>query len=167
MELDFLSPDAAIAHDGSLPAMASPLRRALAHGGAHLADLSGLGKAEVRGELSDADVPPGAEALRIASRRHLVISAYEDGARVRAHLASPGRLVVDQTGALAGLAVRGERLMRRLTDLDLTALPAAGMVAQAPAVLARGPGEEEYRLFVPQELGHHLVEVVLDAEQGL
>ena len=72
----------------------------------------------------------------------------------------------DATGALAGLAFEGERLARRLTDLDLERLPAAGGFARIGAILVRDDGER-FRAYFPQELGHYVAEVVLDAIDGL
>jgi hypothetical protein len=75
--------------------------------------------------------------------------------------------VYDATAALAGLEVEGARLMRRLTELDLDALPAVGAVARGtPAVIERLDGER-FRLFVPQELARYVAEVVNDLAEGL
>jgi hypothetical protein len=55
--------------------------------------------------------------------------------------------------------------MRRLTDLDLEALPAAGKVAEVPALVLRdGP---RFRIIFPQEFAHYLGEVVLDVLEGI
>ena len=45
----------------------------------------------------------------------------------RDRLTAPGYRVYDMTAALAALEVEGEDLMRRLTELDLDALPAIGV----------------------------------------
>jgi sarcosine oxidase gamma subunit len=59
-----------------------------------------------------------------------------------------------------------ERLLRRLTDLDLEALPAVGAVAHVPALVVReAPGR--FRLWFPQEYSDYVAEVVLDAWEGL
>ena len=55
--------------------------------------------------------------------------------------------------------------MRRLTDLDLDALPAVGKLAEVPAVVLRDG--DRFRIFFPQELGHYVAEVVLDTLDGL
>jgi len=153
-ELAFLSVDRARSGDGFEPRFASPLARALA-GTTRIRDLSRLGKIEVRGDVDAIDVD--AEVVRLGPRRALVLCEYERCADIRARLTG---LVVDVTGALAGLELEGERVMRRLTDLDLDALPAAGKVAEAPAVVLRDG--ERFRLFFPQELGHYVAAVVLD-----
>jgi hypothetical protein len=70
------------------------------------------------------------------------------------------------SGALAGLALEGEPLLRRLTDLDLNALPAAGGFARIGAIVIRDE-DERFRVYFPQELGHYVAEVVLDALAGL
>ena len=56
--------------------------------------------------------------------------------------------------------------MRRLTDLDLESLPAAGAVAHVQAYVLRDGGDV-FRLFFPQEYGHYLAEVVVDAAEGV
>jgi len=158
-ELAFLSPDRARSEDLFDPRFASPLARVLA-GTTAVQDLSRLGKIEVRGDVDAIDVP--AEVVRITPRRALVLCPFEQCAELRARL--PG-MVIDMTGALAGLELEGERAMRRLTDLDLEALPAAGKVAEVPALVLRdGP---RFRIFFPQEFAHYLGEVVLDVLEGI
>ena len=82
--------------------------------------------------------------------------------RVRA----AGALAYDATGALAGIAIRSEQALRRLTDLDLERLPAAGPFARVPALVLRGE-DGWFRVYVQQELGHYAAESVLDALVGL
>ncbi len=158
-DLSFLSPDAARRESGFEPRLASPLARALA-GAQGVRDLSGLAKIEVRGEL-DA-LPQDADLIRITATRALIVCPSERGAALRRSL--PGR-VFDLTAALAGLELCGEQAMRRLTDLDLEALPAAGKVAEAPAFVFRAG--DTFRIFFPQEYGHYVAEVVLDTLAGL
>lgn len=158
-ELDFLSADRARGEGTFQPRLASPLARVLA-GTAAVRDLSLLGKIEVRGDVDAIDVD--AEVIRITSRRALVLSSYEQCAELRARL--PGT-VIDMTGALAGLELEDERAMRRLTDLDLEALPAVGKVANVPATVLRDGSR--FRIFFPQEFGHYVGEVVLDVLAGL
>jgi hypothetical protein len=160
--LAFLSPDRALAG----PQLASPLARALA-GDTRVRDLSLLGKIEVRG---DVELDVDAEVVRITPRRALVLCPYERCAELRDLLTEPrtGRgsvRAIDVTGALAGLELEGEAPMRRLTDLDLDALPAVGKVAEVPAVVLRDG--DRFRIFFPQELGHYVAEVVLDTLDGL
>jgi hypothetical protein len=159
-ELAFLSPGEARAENGFAPRIASPLARAL-DGAQGLRDLSLLGKLEVRGaavhEL-DADV----EVIAITPARTLVVCPPERCDELRARL--PG-LVVDLTGAFAGIAVESAQLMRRLTDLDLAELPAAGKFAGVPALVSEADGG--FRIFFPQEYGHSVVEAVRDLQNGL
>jgi hypothetical protein len=155
--LGFLSPDLARAGDGFEPRLASPLARALS-GDARVRDLSLIGKLEVRGDVDVADVD--AEVVRISPQRALVLCDYERCAELRARLGG-----IDMTGALAGLELEGEQAMRRLTDLDLDALPAVGKLAEVPAVVIRDG--DRFRIFFPQELGHYVAEVVLDTLDGL
>lgn len=67
--------------------------------------------------------------------------------------------------AHAGIQVTGERLLRRLTDLDLDSLPATGMVAHVRGAVFRDG--DEFRIYFPQEYADHVAEVVLDAIEGL
>ncbi len=158
-ELAFLSPDAARDGGSFEPRVASPLGRALA-GAEGVRDLSGLAKIELRGDHGALAVD--AEIVRIAPGRTLLLCPFEQGAALRRSL--PGR-VYDLTAALAGLELRGEGTMRRLTDLDLDVLPAVGKVAEVPAVVLRDG--DAFRLFFAQEYGHYVAEAVLDVLAGL
>jgi len=158
--LDFLSPDRAEAE----ARWRSPLERALEHAPAEIADISLTGKLDVRGDLDSFDAK-GAELLRITPERGLVLCDFTKTADVRAKLADRF-LVIDMSGALAGLQLRGEALVRRLTDLDLDSLPAVGAVAHVQAYVLRDD-PETFRVFFPQEYGHYLAEVVVDATEGL
>jgi hypothetical protein len=158
--LDFLSPDRADAG----ARWRSPLERGLEHAPPEIADLSLTGKLDVRGDLDLFDAK-GVELVRITPERGLVLCDFTKTGDVRARLAA-GFLVVDLSAALAGLQLRGEALMRRLTDLDLDSLPAVGAVAHVQAYVLRDDAET-FRLFFPQEYGHYLAEVVVDAAEGL
>jgi len=158
--LDFLSPDRADAE----ARWRSPLERALEHAPPEIADLSLTGKLDVRGDLDSLDAK-GVELVRITPERGLVLCDFTKTANVRARLADRF-LVVDLSAALAGLQLRGEALMRRLTDLDLDSLPAVGAVAHVQAYVLRDDAET-FRLFFPQEYGHYLAEIVVDAAEGL
>jgi sarcosine oxidase gamma subunit len=158
--LDFLSPDRADAE----ARWRSPLERGLEHAPPEIADLSLTGKLDVRGDLDSLDAK-GVELVRISPERGLVLCDFTKTANVRARLADRF-LVVDLSAALAGLQLRGEALMRRLTDLDLDSLPAVGAVAHVQAYVLRDDAET-FRLFFPQEYGHYLAEVVVDAAEGL
>jgi sarcosine oxidase gamma subunit len=167
-DLAFLSPNAARA-DSFAPRMTSPL--ALAHARpSGIEDVSlSTGKLEVRGDLTglgdDADV----EVIRVTPERALVLCEYERAASLLAELLGDFRATVDLTGALAGLRIDrpdAERLLRRLTELDLDRLPAVGAVARVPVHVLRD-GPTAFRLFFPQEYGHYFAEVVIDAAEGL
>jgi sarcosine oxidase gamma subunit len=165
--LEFLSSRPAAAAEFR-PRLRSPLDGALraVPPGIRLHDLSlVLAKFEVRGDL---DAVAGAELIRITPRRGLVLAAEADGEALQARLRGQVATVIDRTGALAALRLEGRdaaTLLRRLTDLDLERLPAAGAVARVPA-LVRGGGEA-FELFWPQEYGHYLAQVVVDTAAGL
>ncbi|MBA2474580.1 MAG: hypothetical protein H0V40_01290 [Actinobacteria bacterium] len=164
-ELEFLSTDRTRTGGGFEPVFRSPLADALAAAGPDVRDLSALGKVEVRGDVEGFDGLASAERIPLTPGRTLFLCAPEETARLREALADPSRTVVDVTGALAGLELRGERLLRRLTDLDLDGLPAVGAVARVTTIVLRTG--EEFRLFFPQEYARSMAEVVLDAAAGL
>jgi hypothetical protein len=105
------------------------------------------------------------ELVRLSPRRGFVFTP-DDPAEAAERFRAQGVLAFDATGAWAGIALDGERLMRRLTDLDLDRLPAAGPFARVPAIVLRDEGER-FRVYVPQELGHDVALAVLDAARGL
>jgi hypothetical protein len=149
--LAFLSPDEADV------AGVSPLRHV---SGAAFTDVSSLGKLEVRGDIESLD------AIPLGPGRALVV--LEGDVRVeRDRLLDQGYRVYDMTAALAALDVEGEDLMRRLTELDLDALPAIGSIARGTTALIERRDGERFRLFVPQELGQFVAEVVTDMARGL
>ena len=157
--LDFLSPSRCA--EGTT---ASPLRRAL-EGAERFADLSLDGKLELRGNLDLVRPLEGEELVRLSPRRGFLLTPH-DPAEAAARIRTQGILAYDATGAWAGLALEGERLVRRLTDLDLNRLPAAGPFARVTAIVVRDEGER-FRVYVPQELGHDVALAVLDAARGL
>jgi sarcosine oxidase gamma subunit len=165
--LEFLSTAAAPTAEYQ-PLLRSPLERALrpVPRGIRLHDLSlTLAKLEVHGDL---DALTRVDLIRITPRRGLVLAPAAKAKSLEAKLRKQMATVVDRTGALAGLRVEGAHaapLLRRLTDLDLERLPAAGAVGRVPA-LVRGGGEA-FELFWPQEYGHYLAQVVLDTAEGL
>jgi len=152
-QLAFLS-----AHEADAPSV-SPLRHVESD---VFADVSALGKLEVRGDLETLTD----EAIVIGPRRALVVTGG-DVRETRDRLIRQGFRVYDQTAALAALEIDDERLLRRLTELDLEALPAAGAIARGvPAVIERR-GDGRFRVFVAQELGHYVAEVIADLAVGL
>jgi hypothetical protein len=163
--LDFLSAD--LAAPDLAPAQTawrSPLERVLADAPAGLEDISRTGVLEVRGDLDSVDAS-GAELVRITPSRGLLLCDPERVGELRTRLGTEF-LVFDVSAAWAGLKVRGERLLRRLTDLDLEALPAVGSIHHVQALVIRDEGET-FRLFFPQEYGHSVAEIVIDSIEGL
>lgn len=156
--LDFLSPDLATAD----AVWRSPLERALAHAPEGVEDLTRTAVFEVRGDVDGLE----GEVVRLTPERAYVLCPFEEAGRVRTRLTGAGRLVVDISAGWAGLRVRGETLMRRLTDLDLSALPAIGTLAHVRTLVVRD-ADESFRLYFAQEYGHSVAEVVIDAAEGL
>jgi heterotetrameric sarcosine oxidase gamma subunit len=190
-ELAFLSPDRVQPSERFKPVLKSSMERRLAEAGAELAerdgwlvatrvrgdeglslkvrDVSAAAKIEVRGDLNDVD-SIDADVVRITPTRAIVFADFARGAELRAELASRFGSALDLTAALAGLEIEGPGatiVLRRVTEHDLDDLPAAAPVAHiGPCFLMRA-GEERYRIFFPQEYGHFLWEVVVDAAQPL
>jgi hypothetical protein len=158
-ELAFLSPGRASAE----AVWRSPLERALRGAPPEISDLSLTGKIEIRGDL-DSLAAKGIELVRITPARGLVLCDFTRAADLCQKLGQQF-LAIDVSGTLAGLQVRGETLMRRVTDLDLDSLPAAGAVAHVQALVLRDG--DTFRLFFGQEYSDYLAEVVLDAHEGL
>jgi hypothetical protein len=174
--LDFLSPSRCA--EGTTD---SPLRRALdtvsdtdvrnerpfgaTRDISRLSDHSLDGKLELRGNLSRVATAPGEELVRLSPRRGFLLTPH-DPADAAARIRAQGVLAYDVTGGWAGLALEGAQLMRRLTDLDLDQLPAAGPFARVNAIVLRDDGDR-FRAYVPQELGHDVAVHVLDAIRGL
>jgi hypothetical protein len=158
--LAFLSPS------GCEPELlASPLARALdGVDPALVTDLSLDGKVELRGAVDALVAGEGEELVRLSPRRGLLLT--DDPAAAIERVRAAGVRGYDATGLLAGFAVHGEPLMRRLTDLDLDALPAAGPFAHVAAIVLRDEGDR-FRVYVSQELGHDVVHAVLDTYEGL
>jgi hypothetical protein len=143
----------------------SPLRRALEDAPEQVRDLWLDGVVEVRGDLDGVEPQADEQLVRLSSRRGFLFTS-DDPAEVASRLRASGLLAYDATGALAGFSLEGEQLMRRLTDLDLGNLPAAGPLARVNALVLRDEGER-FRVYVPQELGHDTAIAVLDAIAGL
>jgi len=159
--LDFVSPSLC-----DPQTLVSPLRRALEGAeGSRIGDLSLDGKVEIRGDLSLFEIDGAGELIWLTPRRGLLLVEGDPIERAR-QVREQGLLAYDMTAALAGLELEGERLMHRLTDLDLDALPAAGTFARIGAIVVRDEGER-FRVYFPQELGHYVAESVLDAIAGL
>jgi sarcosine oxidase gamma subunit len=158
--LDFLSPGAC----GPEVALASPLRHAAPD--ASVVDVSALGKLEMRGDPDTLAAADGERVLPLGPGRALVVVEGSPAA-AQQRLEAAGFRVYDMTAALAALEFEGEDVLRRLTELDPDSLPAIGSVARGTPALIERRGGERFRLYVPQELGHFVAEVVADMIQGL
>ena len=157
-DLAFLSPGRAAAE----AVWRSPLERALGGAPPDISDLSLTGKIEIRGDLPRSIT--GGELVRITPTRGLVLCDFTKAVELLEKL-SEDYLATDVSATLAGLSVRGEAAMRRITDLDLDALPAAGAVSHVQAVVTRDG--DSFALWFGQEYSDYLAEVVIDAWEGL
>jgi hypothetical protein len=157
-KLAFLSPGRASAE----AVWRSPLERALREAPPEISDLSLTGKIEIRGELPRS--VKGAELIRITPTRGLVLCDFTNTVELLEKLAED-YFAVDVSASLAALSVRGEQVMRRITDLDLDALPAVGAVSHVQAIVTRDG--DSFALWFGQEYSDYLAEVVVDAWEGL
>lgn len=161
MTLSFLSPSRC--EPGTTE---SPLRRALERADpSAVRDRSVRGIVEVRGDLGRVQGSPHGELVRLSPRRGFVFTG-DDPVETADALRERGVLAYDATGALAGVAIASERVLRRLTDLDLERLPTAGAFARVTAIVRRDDAGW-FEVYVQQELGHYVAEAVLDALAGV
>ena len=158
-DLAFLSPG----HASVEAVWRSPLQRALRGAPPEISDLSLTGKIEVRGDL-DAFGLEGIELVRITPTRGLVLCDFTKTVDLLEKL-QDDFLAIDVSGTLAGLQVRGETLMRRITDMNLDDLPAVGAVSHIQALVLRDG--DTFRFFFGQEYSDYVAEVVIDAHEGL
>ena len=81
-------------------------------------DLSLEGIVEIRGNVDAVTAGAAEELVRLSPRRAFLFTDG-DPADVAERVRAGGALAYDATGALAGIAIASEQVMRRLTDLDL------------------------------------------------
>ncbi len=161
MSRAFLSPSRCDA--GTLT---SPLRRALeGANSAAVRDLSLEGVVEIRGDSDLVEVAEGEDLVRLSPQRGYIFTDG-DPADVAERLRAGGVLAYDATGALAGMAIESEQVVRRLTDLDLDELPTSGPFAHVTAIVLRAD-DGWVEVYVQQEYGHYVAEAVVDALTGL
>ena len=161
MSRAFLSPSRCV--EGTTT---SPLQRALEDTDpAVVRDLSLEGVVEIRGAVDGVIANAGEELVRLSHRRGFLFTD-DDPAEVADRLRADGVLAYDATGALAGMAIASEQVMRRLTDLDLDTVPTAGPFARVTALFRRDE-DGWFHVYVQQELGHYVAEAVLDALAGV
>jgi sarcosine oxidase gamma subunit len=114
--------------------------------------------------LADSTSPAWRSPLRRALER------APDGIRDVSALVDQAQVAgLGPAAGTAGIELEGpqaRRLLQRLTELDLDALPAIGALAQVRTLLVAEAGDT-YRLWFPQEYSDYLAEVVLDAGRGL
>jgi hypothetical protein len=128
-------------------------------------DLSLEGIVEIRGDVDAVPTRAGEEVLRLSPGRGFLFTK-DDPVDAVARARAAGLLAYDATGAYAGMAIASEQVVRRLTDLDLGRIPAAGPFAHVTALLRRD-ADGWFRIYVQQELGHYVAQAVLDAIAGL
>ena len=159
--IDFVSPSRCAPET-----LTSPLVRALEGASPdEVRDLFGEEIVELRGDVARVELAAGEELLRLSPRRAFLFGC-PDGAATTERVRAAGATAYDATGALAGMGIASETVMRRLTDLDLSQIPTAGPFARVWALFRRG-ADGSFLVYVPQELSHYVAEAVLDAYEGL
>ena len=111
---------------------------------------------------------PAHEAWRSPLRRALA-GAPEGVRDVSAEMSAEEVEPLGPEAGVAGIEVEApfaRRLLARMTELDLGALPAVGSVARVRTLVTH-EGGERYRLCFPQEYSDYVAAVVLDAWAGL
>jgi len=184
--LDFISIDKAERSDRFHPVLRSPMHRRLTETDAVFEERDGWlvathvpgqdrnriairdvtasyrieeGDSSAHVEFGDGEhgvVPPTGEG-------QILLASYHVGTR------APREGFLDTSAAWGAIEVDGPgatTVMRRLTDLDLDALPAVGALAHVRALVAT-PGDERYLIVMPQEFGHYLWEAIVDAAHPL
>ncbi|HEX2506238.1 MAG TPA: hypothetical protein VHK22_08540 [Gaiellaceae bacterium] len=186
--LSFISLEDARADERFRPVAKSPMQRRLADAGAEFEERDGRlvatfvpGQADLRIRIRDVthayrvveaeggaevEFGDGVHGVRPPTGAGRILAAYERGAGAVGNLA---RGALDVSAAWAAIEIEGagaDRVMRRLTELDLDDLPLVGALSHVRALLAR-PGEDRFLIVFPQEYGHYLWEVVADAAEPL
>jgi hypothetical protein len=186
--LDFISLERAQAGDRFRPVAKSPMQRRLADAGAEFEERDGRlvathvpGQEDLRIRVRDVthafrvveadggtelEFGDGAHGVRPPTGTGRILVAYERGLGAVGNLADGA---FDMSAAWAAIEVAGagvERVMRRLTELALDDLPLVGQLAHIRALVAR-PGDDRFLIVFPQEYGHYLWEVVIDAAEPL
>jgi hypothetical protein len=184
--LEFISLEHALADERFHPVAKSPLQRRLADAGAEFEERDGRlvasfvpGQAELSIRIRDAthhyrivqaegklEFGDGIHGVSPPTGTGHTLAAYEYGAGGAGDLPEGA---IDVSAAWAALEIAGagaDRVLRRLTDLDLDDLPRIGQLAHVRALVAQ-PGEGRYLIVFPQEYGHYLWEVVVDAAEPL
>ena len=102
---------------------------------------------------------PLARALANAPAGIRDVSAEADGADIEA---------LGPVAGVAGIEIDAPfapRLLARMTDVDLDALPTIAAVSHIRARIEHD--DDRFRIWFPQEYADYLAEVVLDAWEGL
>jgi hypothetical protein len=120
------------------------------------------------GELEFLHADPANAAWRSPLRRALA-SAPEGIRDVTSEVDPEEVRALGPAAGVAGIEVESpvaRRVLARMTDLDLDALPSIGAVAHVRALVTHRGGNR-YRLWFPQEYSDHVAAVVLDTRAGL
>jgi hypothetical protein len=184
--LDFISLEHARADERFHPVAKSPMQRRLVDIGAEFEERDGRlvatfvpGQADLGIRVRDAthlyrivqaegrlEFGDGIHGVSPPTGTGHTLAAYEYGAGAAGNLPAGA---IDVSAAWAALELEGakaDRVLRRLTDLDLDDLPLVGQLAHVRALVAR-PDDDRFLIVFPQEYGHYLWEVVVDAAEPL
>ncbi len=118
------------------------------------------GVVELRGDV--ADFQPE-RIVRLTPRRAVALT--DDAPALVARARAAGLRAYDLSAGHTEIRIEGELLLRRLTEVFVDAPTAAPVARGVPALIF--PRDGGYDLFVPQELGEHVRDVVRDLQAGL
>jgi hypothetical protein len=127
--------------------------------GAHAAGATGI--VELRGEVASF---AAGRVLQLTPRR--AVALCDDAPALAAEARTQGLRAYDLTAAYAELRVESDELLRRLTEVAADAPTAAPVAGDVPALIFP-LGDGAYDLYVPQELGQYVREVLDDLGAGL
>jgi glycine cleavage system aminomethyltransferase T len=184
--LAFISLEEASADERFRPVAKSPMQRRLADAGAEFEERDGRlvatfvpGQVDLQIRVRDVshhfriiqaegtiEFGDGIYGVSPPTGTGHTLAAFEYGSGAAGNVPEGA---IDVSAAWAALEVEGagaDRVLRRLTDLDLEALPLIGQLAHVRALVAR-PEDNRFLIVFPQEYGHYLWEVVVDAAEPL
>ena len=118
------------------------------------------GVVELRGDVAAFQTE---RIARLTPRRAVALT--DDAPALVARARASGLRAYDLTAGHTEIRIEGDVLLRRLTEVVIDAPTVAPVARGVPALIF--PCDGAYDLYVPQELGDYVRDVVRDLEAGL